>query len=122
MDTYGTDATSRALIRYYYPKYEANKILTIYSGSTMVLTSGLAGLVVLTFGSNLLTLLIAIALGTAAYIAAGIFVVSGIFLLLKSRKRLYRLLQQYQQSGKLPHHTSRKKPFLRLLKQEQLRK
>lgn len=121
LDRYGTDDSSRALIRYYFPRHQTNAVLAVYSGGAMVLAGALAAFVLLTTNFDLLTFLIVVALGAAAYVAALLFVITGIFLLINSRRRLYKFIQNYHNGKGLPRRIGRKKTFLRLLKQEQLR-
>ncbi len=94
---HGSDDTSRALIRYYYDNYQINKFLVAHSGGSMVISAGLAGLIVLTSGVNGLAFLLVLLLAATAYIAALFFVITSLFLLDSNRKSLYKLVQNYKE-------------------------
>jgi hypothetical protein len=116
LDWYGTDDSSRALIDYYYPKHRKNAILALYSGGALIVTGSLAALVLAASAGNLLSLLALIALLACAYYFGALLLVSLTFLLMHSRRRLYKMLLAYRNGKPISHHSSRKKAFLRLLK------
>lgn len=90
-----------------------------HSGGSMVISAGLAGLIVLTSGGNGLAFVLVLLLAATAYIAALFFVITSLFLLASNRKSLYKLVQNYKEGKGLPRRISRKKSFLRVLKKEQ---
>ena len=125
LDRHGADDSSRALIQYYFPKRKA-AVRKIVESSGLLVLAGVLSIVVFSKGNGvedgLGDFFVLLFLLSSAYVSAAFFIVNGVLLMLRSRKQLYNMLQSYHNGKGLPRNISRKKSFLRLVKQEQSRK
>jgi hypothetical protein len=117
---YGRDDSSRALIKYYYPKRKTGIILSGYSGSSLVIAGILSAVIIYsTAGANFLAFLLVLTLLAAAYVAAFLLIAGLVMLLLHSRRRLKKMLLLYFTGEPIPERIRKKDSFQRLVKKEQ---
>jgi hypothetical protein len=116
LDQYGYDDSTRALIRYFFKdRSKSKKSLIIFGGVTL-----LAAIVALNDGPGN-TLLIGVYIACILLVLLGSIIVlfNIYFLVSNSRKKLYRILQAYQNNTPLPKKIVQQSLFKEYLKTEQ---
>ena len=121
LDQYGTDDSSRALIKYYFQRRNAAKWILYYGAGTGAVSAIAYALIWAGAGSATgLGAIFAIIIVLSGLFTGAIFALTGLlFLLTYSRKKLFRLLKNYHRGNGIPKKIRNAKAFKNLLKQKE---
>jgi hypothetical protein len=122
LDRYGTDDTSRALIRYYFSRNKTFKRSTIISGGVGLLSLVVFDSVVAkgepSRGGALAALGMGIVLLSVIFVSAFVVLFGIGMWLIFSRRSLFKQLQKHKAGGPLPKRVRRNPVFQTYLKEE----